>query len=112
MRRIFGKKKASAPTPTLGDVSGKVNARTDSLEAKIAKEEKELLVLKKKIARAKGPAKTRLKKRALQILKRKRMFESQRDQLMQQSFVRVPFHSHFLPFSFHHLNACNNICYL
>lgn len=63
-----------------------MDSRTTALDAKIKKEETELLALKKKIARAKGPTKTRLKKRALAILKRKRMFERQRDQISNQSF--------------------------
>lgn len=48
--------------------------------------DRELLEYKKKIARTKGPAQKSLQQRALQLLKRKRMFEQQREAISSQSF--------------------------
>ena len=49
MHRIFGKAKPKKPTASLSDVGKKVDARVTNLDAKILKEEKQLLALKKQI---------------------------------------------------------------
>jgi charged multivesicular body protein 5 len=57
------------------------------MEAKIAQCEQELRVFKDKIKKTKSPAaKKGLQKRAMEVLKRKRMYEAQRDQVMGQQF--------------------------
>lgn len=84
--RVFGKKKQKAPTKSLGEVGKNVDGRVEHLEKKIMKEEKELIALKKRIKRSKGPAQARLRNRAKLMLRRKKQFERQRDQLMQTSF--------------------------
>jgi charged multivesicular body protein 5 len=56
-------------------------------EAKIDSLDNELKVYKDKIKKAKSPAaKKSLQKRALEVLKRKRMYETQRDQVAGQQF--------------------------
>lgn len=58
-----------------------------SCAAKIMALEKELKGYKDKIKKTKSPAaKKGLQKRALEVLKRKRMYESQRDQMANQQF--------------------------
>lgn len=88
MNRVFGKKKAPGPPPpTLTDASSGVGGRVDSIDVKIAQLEKELKVYKDKIKAAKSPAaKKQLQKRAMDVLKRKKMYETQRDQLAGQQF--------------------------
>jgi charged multivesicular body protein 5 len=87
MNRIFGKKKAPAPAPSLDDASKGLGGRIEGMDAKIADLEKELRVYKDKIKKTKSPAaKQGLQKRALEILKRKRMYEQQRDMAMGQAF--------------------------
>jgi charged multivesicular body protein 5 len=55
--------------------------------AKIAALDKELKVYRDKLKTTKNPAaKKNLQKRAMDVLKRKRMYETQRDQLMGQQF--------------------------
>ncbi len=87
MHRIFGKKKEEAPSVNINDVGTKVGGRVDNLDTKIAKLEVELKGFKDKIAKTRpGAAQQNLKKRALQVLKRKKMYEQQRDNLSAQSF--------------------------
>ena len=87
MKRVFGKKKQSAPAPSLDDASKGLNGRIDQMDSKIADLENELRVFKDKIKKTKSPAaKKQLQKRAMEVLKRKRMYEQQRDQVSAQAF--------------------------
>ena len=86
MKRIFGAKKDVAPAPTLGDAGAKVDSRVSALDEKIRSLEVELSGYKEKLKRAKGPAQKTLKQRAMAVLRRKRMYEQQRDQLAGQAF--------------------------
>jgi charged multivesicular body protein 5 len=88
MNRVFGKKKAPGPPPpSLDDASSGLGGRIETMDAKIAACENELKVYKDKIKKAKSPAaKKTLQKRALEILKRKRMYEQQRDAVAGQQF--------------------------
>jgi len=87
MRRVFGKKKAEAPAPSLDDASKGIGGRISGMDEKINSLEAELRGYKDKIKKTKSPAaKKQLQKRALEILKRKRMYESQRDAAMAQQF--------------------------
>jgi charged multivesicular body protein 5 len=87
MNRIFGKKKVAGPAPSLEDAAKGLGGRVDAMEAKIDSLEKELRVYKDKIKKSNSPAaKQQLQKRAMEILKRKRMYEQQRDQAMGQQF--------------------------
>eukprot|EP00960_Hanusia_phi_P009068 261555-Hanusia_phi.AAC.1 len=83
MRRLFGGKKEPAPPPpSLTDATDTVSKRTGVLEEKIRGLDKQLLTLKTQIkATRPGPAQNRIKQRAMQILKQKRMIEQQRDQV-------------------------------
>ena len=91
MRRFLGRAKAKAPEeeapkPSLEDVSKKMGGRGETLDQKIAALNAELKGFNAQLKRAKGPAQTTIKKRALAVLKRKKMYEQQRDQLMAQQF--------------------------
>jgi charged multivesicular body protein 5 len=88
MNRVFGKKKAPGPPPpSLDDASAGLGGRITTMDSKIEACEKELKVYKDKIKRAKSPAaKKQLQKRALEVLKRKRMYEQQRDAVAGQQF--------------------------
>merc|ERR1719420_1679384 len=86
MKRIFGSKKNVPPPPTLQDAGAKLDTRTAALDEKIKKLEGELSVYKEKLKKARGPAQRTLKQRAMAVLKRKRMYENQRDQLAGQAF--------------------------
>jgi charged multivesicular body protein 5 len=74
------------PPPSLSDASAKIDSRTGALDEKIKKLDDELRRYKDQLKKAKGPAAVTLKKRAMDTLKRKKMYEAQRDQLAGQAF--------------------------
>jgi charged multivesicular body protein 5 len=87
MKRVFGQKKgAGPPPPSLSDASTGIGKRVDELDFKIKNLDAELLGYKKKIQTLRGPAKTTVQKRAMEVLKRRKMYEQQRDQLTSQQF--------------------------
>lgn len=86
MHRLFGKKKEVAPPPTLDDAASSLNSRTAVIDDKIKGLDNELRRYKEQLKSAKGPTATNIKKRAMETLKRKKMYETQRDQLAAQSF--------------------------
>jgi len=87
MRRVFGKKKETGPAPTLDQASTGIGGRVSEMDQKIEGLENELRGYKDKIKKTKSPAaKKQLQKRALDVLKRKRMYEGQRDQANAQMF--------------------------
>eukprot|EP00928_Gymnodinium_smaydae_P089156 TRINITY_DN73158_c0_g1_i1.p1 TRINITY_DN73158_c0_g1~~TRINITY_DN73158_c0_g1_i1.p1 ORF type:complete len:233 (+),score=86.61 TRINITY_DN73158_c0_g1_i1:69-767(+) len=84
MHRLFGsakKEEPKAPAPSLQEASAKIDLQIQGLEAKIAKADEEV----KKLVAASGSNPT-AKQRALQALKRKKMYEEQRDQLIGTQF--------------------------
>ena len=83
MKRFFGgKKEAPPPPPSLGDATDTVNKRVGVLDDKIKALDKQLVDFKNQLkATRAGPAQARIKQRAMQVLKQKRMYEQQRDQL-------------------------------
>ena len=87
MNRVFGKKKKAAPAPSLGDTAANLGGRVDEMDKKIQGLENELRGYKEKIKKAKSPAaKQQLQKRAMEVLKRKKMYEQQRDVIAGQQF--------------------------
>ncbi|KAJ3189978.1 hypothetical protein HDU85_000269 [Gaertneriomyces sp. JEL0708] len=87
MNRLFGTTKPKVPRPTINDAIKTTDSRADSVEVKIKKLDAELLKYKEQMARMReGPAKNAVKQKALRILKQKKLYEGQRDQLVQQSF--------------------------
>lgn len=87
MRRIFGSKKEKEPPPTLEGTSDKLNSRADRLDEQIRKLDEQLMRYREQIKKTRpGPAQESIKRRALSVLKQKRMYESQRDTLYQQQY--------------------------
>lgn len=86
MNRLFGKKKVDVPAVNIGDVGSKVDGRVTNLDTKILGLENELKKYKSQLVKARGPSAVQIKKRAMTVLKRKKMYENQRDQLSAQSF--------------------------
>eukprot|EP01023_Acetabularia_acetabulum_P043372 TRINITY_DN4330_c0_g1_i1.p3 TRINITY_DN4330_c0_g1~~TRINITY_DN4330_c0_g1_i1.p3 ORF type:complete len:223 (+),score=55.42 TRINITY_DN4330_c0_g1_i1:278-946(+) len=87
MKRIFGQKKDKTPPPTIDETTGRLTARGDTLDERINKLDQELLKYKDMIKKARpGPTQESAKRRAMNVLKQKRMYENQRDQLYQQQF--------------------------
>ena len=64
-----------------------MDSRTQHLDEKIRQLDKEIVDLKQKMSRMRnGGPKENLKKKAIGLLKRKKMYENQRDSLMNQQF--------------------------
>jgi charged multivesicular body protein 5 len=87
MHRLFGaKKKAAPPPPSLDDAASSLSTRQKNIDEKIKELDGELRRYNAQLKTTKGPAATNIKKRAMETLKRKRMYEQQRDQLSAQQF--------------------------
>lgn len=86
MNRLFGAKN-TAPKPTLGSAISGVETRIDSIDVKLAKLNAELKTYQTKMSTMRdGPGKNAVKQRALKVLQQRKMYEAQKDNLMQQSW--------------------------
>ncbi|KAF2764999.1 charged multivesicular body protein-like protein 5 [Teratosphaeria nubilosa] len=86
MNRLFGAK-SNAPKPTLNSAIANVDSRIESIDVKLAKLNSELTTYQQRLTRMRdGPGKTALKQKALKILQQRKQYESQKDQLQQQSW--------------------------
>merc|ERR1719389_1101375 len=87
MNRLFGTKKETAPRPTMQDAMGSMEKRGETLDTKIGKLDKELARYTEQMKKMKpGPAKQAVQKRALTLLKQKKMYEKQKEQTINQQF--------------------------
>eukprot|EP00246_Nothoceros_aenigmaticus_P018408 TRINITY_DN9604_c0_g4_i1.p1 TRINITY_DN9604_c0_g4~~TRINITY_DN9604_c0_g4_i1.p1 ORF type:complete len:237 (+),score=58.79 TRINITY_DN9604_c0_g4_i1:137-847(+) len=87
MRRVFGVKKDKVPPPTVEEATDRINKRGDTVDEKIRKLDNELVRYKEQIKKTRpGPAQEAIKARAMRLLKQKKMYEGQRDQLYNQTF--------------------------
>ncbi|TGZ68676.1 hypothetical protein CRM22_004140 [Opisthorchis felineus] len=86
MNRLFGSSKAK-PQTNLTDVTVNIDERNESVGKKIAKLDAEIQTVSKQLRNMRdGPAKNALKQKALRLLKQKKVYEHQSEQLMNQSF--------------------------
>ncbi|KAK6538039.1 hypothetical protein TWF694_010932 [Orbilia ellipsospora] len=86
MNRLFGSK-TTAPKPSLDDAIAKIDTRVSSLDVKISQLNAELGTYQTKMSKMRdGPAKNSIKSKALSVLQRRKQYETQRDQLMNQSW--------------------------
>jgi len=86
MNRLFGAK-SSAPKPSLNSAISNVDARVESIDVKLASLNAELTTYQTKLSKMRdGPGKSAIKQKALKVLQRRKLYESQRDQLQQQSW--------------------------
>jgi charged multivesicular body protein 5 len=87
MKRIFGTKKDKVAPPTIEDANTRLTTRGDTIDEKIRKLEEQLVKHRDTIKKARpGPAQDAAKRRALGVLKQKKMLEGQRDQLYNQQY--------------------------
>ncbi|XP_012286256.1 charged multivesicular body protein 5 [Orussus abietinus] len=87
MNRLFGRTKSKEPPPNITDCIAGVDSRADSAEKKIARLDAELKKYKDQMVKMReGPAKNAVKAKALRVLKQRKMYESQVDNLRQQAF--------------------------
>ncbi|KAF8068222.1 VPS60-2 [Scenedesmus sp. PABB004] len=87
MRRIFGAPKKKEPAPTLEQAGDRLTGRGDRLDEQINKLDAQLVKFREQIKKTRpGPGQEALKRRALTVLKQKRMYEQQRETLYAQQF--------------------------
>ncbi|KAI8340573.1 Snf7 family [Chlamydoabsidia padenii] len=86
MNRLFGSTKKT-PKPTLNDAISSADIRADAVEVKIRKLDAELTRYRDQMKKMReGPAKKSVQQKALRVLKQRKMYEAQRENLQQQSF--------------------------
>ncbi|KXZ49322.1 hypothetical protein GPECTOR_22g916 [Gonium pectorale] len=87
MRRIFGAKKPEAPVPTLDETTDRLDTRGAKADEKIKALDEQLARYKEQIKKTRpGPAQDAIKRRAMQVLKQRKLYESQREQLYNQQY--------------------------
>ena len=90
MDRLFGKSKAKEPVvevpkvqaPTLGETSENLDKRVNVVQTKVDDCNVELNKIKTQMAGAKGQRLATLKQKALMIIRRRKMYDSQLNQVM------------------------------
>jgi len=88
MRRLFGSKKKNQapPPPSLDETSESMEKRIKFLRDKISECDKDLAELRQSIKGSRGSSSVMNKQRAVQVLKRRKMYASQLDSLQGQQF--------------------------
>ncbi|KAH7368064.1 charged multivesicular body protein [Plectosphaerella cucumerina] len=86
MNRLFGGA-PKGPKPTLNSAISSLDDRVASLDVKLASVNAELQTYQQKLGKMRdGPGKSAIKSKALKVLQRRKMLESQRDQLQSQAW--------------------------
>lgn len=87
MQRLFGLSQNKAPKPDLQQAITSTDARADATQVKISRLDAELGRYRDQMKKMReGPGKSAIQQRAIRVLRQKRMYEAQIEQLMQQSF--------------------------
>lgn len=87
MNRLFGRGKPKEPGPSISDCIAGVDTRAEGVEKKINALENDLRKFRDQMSKMReGPAKNAVKAKALRILKQKKLYENQLDNLRGQSF--------------------------
>ncbi|KAK3347821.1 Snf7 family [Neurospora tetraspora] len=86
MNRLFGtSSKPTAPKPTLTTAITSLDTRLSSIDVKLASLTAELSGYQTKLSKMRdGPGKTALKQKALKVLRQRKQYEAQRDQIQSQ----------------------------
>ncbi|KAG9278109.1 charged multivesicular body protein 5 [Astyanax mexicanus] len=86
MQRLFGRGKPKDPALSLADCVTLIDSRVESMDEKISGFDVELKKCLQQMQKMRdGPSKNLVKQKAMRVLRRKKMYEAQRDQLKQQS---------------------------
>ena len=89
MKALFGAKKKEEPkppAPTLQESSEKLGSRGKVIQLKVDECNKELVTIKNQMKTAKGMAYKSLQQKALQVLRRRKMYDQQLGNVMNQQF--------------------------
>ena len=91
MQRLFGFSQ-SKPKPDLQQAISSTDARAEATQGKISRLDAELGRYRDQMKKMRdGPGKSAVQQRAIRVLRQKRMYEAQMEQLMQQSFNRTEY---------------------
>jgi charged multivesicular body protein 5 len=86
MNRIFGST-TKKPKANMGDAIAANDSRAAAIEVKVRKLDAELLRYKEQLAKMRpGPGKNGVQQRAMAVLKQKKMYEAQLEQISQSTF--------------------------
>ena len=89
MKKLFGAKKKEEPkppAPTMQETSAKLGDRQKVIQVKVDECNKELVAIKTQMKTAKGMAYKSLQNKALQVLRRRKMYDAQLSNVMNQQF--------------------------
>merc|ERR1712012_1122168 len=82
-----GSGKPKAPPPNLADCVANVDSRAESVDKKVSRIDAELNKYKQQMSKMReGPAKNAVKQKALRVLKQKKQYEAQAENMRNQSF--------------------------
>ena len=87
MKKLFGAKKKEEPkppAPTLEETSSKLGDRGKVIQVKVDECNKQLLDIKNQMKPAKGMSYKSLQNKALQVLRRRKMYDAQLNNVMNQ----------------------------
>jgi charged multivesicular body protein 5 len=84
--RFFGKKKEPVKAPTLEEANSGMETRITALKEKVQECDKELAQLREAIKNSRGSTQATNKQRAVQLLKRRKMYSSQLEGLIGTQF--------------------------
>jgi charged multivesicular body protein 5 len=87
MKRFFGAGGKQVQGPSLSEATEAMDKRGDTLDEKIRKLDQQLIQYREQLKRTRSPSvQNGIKQRAMRLMKQKRLYEQQREQMMNQSF--------------------------
>eukprot|EP01046_Picozoa_sp_COSAG06_P035457 COSAG06_NODE_3815_length_4878_cov_7.893933_3_plen_175_part_00 len=88
MNRFLGSSKPKAPAPTLGDQQGLQQKRIDDLQGRVRKLDSELVKYREQLKKTRPgtSAHNNVKRRAMQLMKQRKMYDQQLGQMMDMEF--------------------------
>jgi len=87
MKRMFGSAPPKKEPVSFDELSNRIDGRVEQLDVKIMNIETQLRVLRERMKTAKGSALVSTRQQALRLMKQKKMYERQRDQIMGTAFT-------------------------
>ncbi|GME89243.1 hypothetical protein B5S28_g1533 [[Candida] boidinii] len=86
MNRLFGTRN-NVPKPSINDAVKNIDERVSTLDIQLSKINTELTTYQQKLSKLReGPGKNAIKARAMKLLRQRKQIESQKDQLLSQSW--------------------------
>lgn len=87
MKRIFGAAPAKKEAVSFDELSNRMDGRVEQLDTKIMNIDMQLRVLRERMKTARGATLESTRQQALRLMKQKKMYERQRDQIMGTAFT-------------------------